>query len=160
MTSEPKKLHPSSNFPVRQSEEHAVSRRQFCQFACGAAVALSAGGLVKEQLSGPPRATHPIQAGRIGEIAIGGYKLLRYPNENEPCILVRLTESHFAAYSQSCTHLMCPVNYDHPTHRLCCPCHDGYFSAEDGHVLAGPPTRPLPKYPVELRGEEIWIKSA
>ena len=159
MNTPPTKPQYSPSFPVRQSEEHEVSRRQFCKFACGTAIAVCAGGLAKDKLFARPRATHSVQVGRIGEIAVGGYKLLRYPNDDAPCIVLRIAATTFAAYSQSCTHLMCPVNYDHQTRRLCCPCHDGFFSAEDGRVLAGPPTRALPSYPIELRGEEIWIKS-
>ena len=146
-----------TSFPIRQSEEHAISRRQFCKCACGTALALGAGAVVKDKLFAAPRATHSIRVGLLNEIAVGGYKLLRYPNEDSPCIIVRLDEMKVAAYSQSCTHLMCPVNYDHKARQLCCPCHDGFFDAEDGKVLAGPPTRPLPRYPVELRGDEIWI---
>ena len=55
----------------------------------------------------------PMEAKSIEEIPVGGYKLFRYPTEDHPCIVVRLSGSEFAAYSQSCTHLMCPVNYQH-----------------------------------------------
>jgi arsenite oxidase small subunit len=94
---------------------------------------------------------------RLDEIAGGGYKLFRYPTKNDPCILVRLTELKFAAYSQSCTHLRCPVHYQHEEKRFYCLCHEGFFSAENGRVLAGPPPRALPRYPVEIRGQEIWV---
>ena len=123
-------------------------------------MALGAGALLRDKLFAKPHLTPLVRAGSLREIAVGRYKLLRYPDEDSPCILVRLEERKLAAYSQSCTHLMCPVNYDHKTLRLCCPCHDGYFSAEDGQVLAGPPTRALPSYPVELRGDEVWIGKA
>ncbi|MBI3879947.1 MAG: Rieske (2Fe-2S) protein [Verrucomicrobia bacterium] len=149
--------HWKTNFPVRQSEEHEVSRRQFCQFACGSAAAFGAGWIVKQKLFSAPVATEPKLVARLGEIEIGGSRLFQYPTADHPCILVRLGESEFAAYSQSCTHLMCPVHYRHETRQLVCPCHEGFFSAEDGRVLAGPPPRALPRYPVEVRNGEIWI---
>ena len=154
--------HPNwkSNFPVRQSEEHDVSRRQFCKIACCSAVAVGAGWLAKDKLFALPRGTKPKLVARVDEIPVGGYRLFRYPSEDYPCILVRLAEEEFAAYSQSCTHLMCPVHYEHERRQFYCPCHEGFFSAEDCRVLAGPPPRPLPRYPVEIRNGEIWIQPA
>jgi Rieske Fe-S protein len=149
-----------SDYPVRQSEEHRVSRRQFAKFACGSALAFAAGSLVKDALLAPGVPREPKLVARRDEIVDGGYKLFRYPTENDPCILIRLTDQNFAAYSQSCTHLKCPVHYQPGERRFYCPCHEGFFSAEDGRVLAGPPPRALPRYPVEIRGQEIWVLSA
>ena len=145
------------DYPVRQTAEHRVTRRQFAKFACCSAVAFGAGWVGKEKLLTPPPATEPRLVAKVNELAVGGYKLFRYPTEDAPCILVRLAKNEFAAYSQSCTHLMCPVNYRHEERQFYCPCHEGFFSAEDGRVLAGPPPRPLPRYPVEIRRGEIWV---
>ena len=146
-----------SNFPVRQTAEHDVSRRQFVKIACCSALAVGTGWAWKDKLHPLPAATEPRRLGRVDDIAVGGYLLFRYPTEDHPCILVRLSDTEFAAYSQSCTHLMCPVHYHHEERRLYCPCHEGFFSAEDGRVLAGPPPRPLPRYPLEIRQGEIWL---
>ena len=147
-----------SNFPVRQSAEHEVSRRQFAKIACGSALAVGAGWLTKDKLFPPPVATEPKLVCAVSDIPVGGSWLFHYPTEDHPCILVRLGENEFAAYSQSCTHLMCPVHFQAATERLVCPCHEGYFNARDGSVLAGPPPRPLPRYPVELRDSQVWVK--
>ena len=154
MTAEPKW---KSTFPVRQADEHEVSRRQFAKIACGSAVAVGAGWLVRDKVFSLPAATEPKRVAHIEEIAIGSSKLFNYPTEHHPCILVRLGKNEFAAYSQSCTHLMCPVYFQAATRRLVCPCHEGFFSADDGRVLAGPPPRALPRYPVEIRDDEIWV---
>ena len=146
-----------TEYPVRQSDEHRVTRRQFTKFACGSALAFGAGWMGKDKMFAPPAATEPRCIARVDEIGVGGYKLFRYPTENEPCILVRLAANEYAAYSQSCTHLKCPVNYQPEQKQFYCPCHEGFFSAEDGRVLAGPPPRPLPRYPVEIRNSEIWV---
>ena len=153
----PSRSHWESDFPIRQSAEHEVSRRQFLKVACCSPIAVGAGRLAPDKLFAQPRATEPKLVGRVEELTVGGYKLFRYPAEDHPCILVRLSESEFAAYSQSCTHLMCPVHYRPEPRQFYCPCHEGFFSAKDGRVLAGPPPRPLPRYPVEIRGGEIWI---
>jgi len=47
------------------------------------------------------------------------------------------------------------VYYSPGRDRLECPCHDGYFSADTGRVLQGPPPRPLPRIRVEQRGDDI-----
>jgi len=152
--------HWKTGYPVRQSEEHAVSRRQFVKMACCTALVAGGGWAARDRLFPLPKATGPCFVARVEDLPVGGSKLLRYPTNNHPCIVVRLSETEFAAYSQSCTHLMCPVHYQHAQRRLACPCHEGYFSAEDGSVLAGPPPRPLPRYPIEIRDGEIWIHSA
>jgi len=146
-----------SDYPIRQSEEHRVTRRQFAKFACCSALAFGAVALTKDKLFAPLAATEPMRVANLAELKVGGYKLFNYPTEHHPCILVRLSETEFAAYSQSCTHLQFPVNYQHEAKQFYCPCHEGFFSAEDGRVLAGPPPRPLPRYPVELRNGELWI---
>ena len=152
--------HSKANFPVRQSDEHDVSRRQFCKVACGSALAVGGGWLVRDKIFPRPKATEPKFVARVEEVPVGGYKLFAYPTGHHPAILVRLGENEFAAYSQSCTHLMCPVNYRHEQRQFYCPCHEGFFSAEDGRVLAGPPPRALPRFPVEVRRGEIWVTPA
>lgn len=148
-----------SDYPVRRSNEHLVCRRQFVATACGCAVAVGAGVtlLRPERLLRPVVAAVPLALGPVEELPVGGHKLFRYPTEDDPCILVRLSETEYAAYSQSCTHLACPVHYQHAEKQFYCPCHEGFFSAEDGRVLAGPPQRPLPRYPVEIREGQLWV---
>lgn len=56
------------------------------------------------------------------------------------------------AYSKICTHLGCPVSlYDRTTHHVLCPCHQATFDlADNGAVLFGPATRPLPQLPLAI----------
>lgn len=138
------------NYPIKRSEEHKVSRRQFATFCGCSALALGAGIPVRQALLELPEAVDPVVVANADEIIRGGYKLFRYPTENDPCILIRLKDGSFVAYSQSCTHLMCPVHFDAVTSRIVCPCHNGYFDSEDGSVLAGPPQRSLPRYQVAV----------
>ena len=83
--------------------------------------------------------------------------MFKFPGSEEPGILVRLEDGEFFAYSQSCTHLMCPVHYDADSNQIVCPCHAGYFDPNDGSVLAGPPPRPLPGFPVTVRDGTIYV---
>jgi arsenite oxidase small subunit len=92
--------------------------------------------------------TEPTTVQKVGEVdrmKIGQATTFGYPTANDPCILVRLSETKFVAYSQKCTHLTCPVYYDPGKNHLECPCHEGAFAVTTGAVLGGPPQRPLPK---------------
>ena len=148
------------DYPIRQSEEFRVTRRQFARFACCSAAVFGAAWLTKGKLLTPRVATEAKFVARIGEIPVGGSKLFRYPTESDPCILIRQRTDRFAAYSQSCTHLTCPVHFNAEKNQLVCPCHEGFFAAEDGRVLAGPPPRPLPRHAIEVRGQELWVLPA
>jgi Rieske Fe-S protein len=43
-----------------------------------------------------------------------------------------------------------------PSGRLHCPCHNGWFDLATGNVLAGPPTRPLARVRLEVRGGTVY----
>lgn len=62
------------------------------------------------------------------------------------------------AFSAVCTHLGCIVKWL-PTehHAIYCECHGGMFT-RDGDVAGGPPPRPLPRYPVEVREGQVFVK--
>jgi Rieske Fe-S protein len=145
------------NFPIRQSEEHAVSRRQFATFCGCSALALAAGIPLKQKLLALPAADEPITVGRVAEIPAGTAVQFTYPSADHPCILVRLSADEFVAYSSACTHLMCPVHYEDSSNQFVCPCHNGFFDAKDGSVIAGPPRRALPRYEVNLSAGEILV---
>ena len=145
-----------TGYPIRQSAEHKTSRRAFTKLIGASLVAAAGGYLIKDKIF-----THPISGPKIAvattdELAVGAYKLFKYP-ETQPCILIRLSESEYVAYSQSCTHLMCPVHFDAGSQKIVCPCHSGYFDAKTGNVLAGPPPRPLPRYKVNIQGNQIIV---
>ncbi len=80
----------------------------------------------------------------------------RYPTPGDPAIAVRLPSGDLVAYSSVCTHLACAVLWRPEHGTLDCPCHDGVFDPRDGHVLAGPPPRPLPAIVLEERADGIY----
>jgi Rieske Fe-S protein len=122
-------------FSIFTADERYVSRRQMTMFS-------------KKSMVYPA-----VTIARAGEVPVGGVKLFQYADDQ--CILVRIGETSYAAYSQKCTHLSCAVYYAKEHNRLECPCHEGYFSVQDGSVLQGPPTRPLPKVILEQRGSDL-----
>lgn len=80
----------------------------------------------------------------------------RYPTPEDPAIAIRLPSGDLVAYSSVCTHLACAVLWRPEHGTLDCPCHDGVFDPRDGHVLAGPPPRPLPAIVLEERPDGIY----
>lgn len=146
-------------FSVSSAEQGYVERRQFGKFLVLASGGMFAGQLwllAKDWLSKKSSNVWPRRAvARQGEIPIGSTKVFQYPGPMDNCLLVRLDENKYRAYSQKCTHLSCAVIYSAEKKRLECPCHEGYFSIEDGRVLQGPPPRALPRVELEVSGGEL-----
>lgn len=144
-------------FSVFQERERFVNRRQLIKFLTLTSLGMFVGNvwiLIKSLL--PRRESYPrVTIARASEIPVGGVKLFRYPNEKEQCLLVRIGENDYAAYSQKCTHLSCAVYYSRQDNQLICPCHNGRFSIRDGAVIQGPPTRALPHVILERTDDEI-----
>lgn len=61
------------------------------------------------------------------------------------------------AYRPECTHLGCAYAWSDAASRFECPCHGGMFTA-DGTVIAGPPRRPLDRFPHEVRDGRLHIQ--
>jgi Rieske Fe-S protein len=143
-------------FSIFIADERYVSRRQMTKFLTLTSLSMFVGNLwllARSVLSREHPAYSAQAVAKVGEIPVGGVKLFKYADEQ--CILVRIGESSYTAYSQKCTHLSCAVYYAKNKNRLECPCHEGYFSVQDGSVLQGPPTRPLPKVTLEQRGSDL-----
>jgi Rieske Fe-S protein len=145
-------------FSVFKNDERYVNRRQLTKFLTLTSLAMFAGNiwiLIRSKLRGKAPELPVVAVAKVGEIPVGGVKLFPYPHSGEQCILVRVGEEAYAAYSQKCTHLSCAVFYSQESGDLVCPCHEGHFSVRDGSVLQGPPTRPLPAVTLERRGEQL-----
>jgi menaquinol-cytochrome c reductase iron-sulfur subunit len=65
----------------------------------------------------------------------------------------------FIAFSVNCTHLGCPIRWLPDANLFLCPCHGGVFY-RDGSVAAGPPGRPLSRYPVRVNAGQVQIQTA
>jgi menaquinol-cytochrome c reductase iron-sulfur subunit len=72
--------------------------------------------------------------------------------------LRREDDERFVAFSVYCTHTGCPVRWLEQAGLFICPCHGGVFR-RDGEVAAGPPTRPLARYPVRIADGRVEIQA-
>ncbi|MGO9013838.1 MAG: ubiquinol-cytochrome c reductase iron-sulfur subunit [Dissulfurispiraceae bacterium] len=75
---------------------------------------------------------------------------------NVPAIVINRPEKGFIVLSKVCTHLGCIVEYEGDKDIMLCPCHAGTFDL-DGHVISGPPPKPLQRLPFRIEGETIVI---
>lgn len=135
--------------------EQQITRRSFGKTIAGGIAALVVAGLfgLREWYH---RQLSPVRViAQTGEIPVRGYKIFQYPTDTAPCILVRTTETDYAAYSRICTHNSCPVFWHPEDNEFVCPCHGGVFSVTNGTVLQGPPPRPLPQVRLRIRGNDI-----
>lgn len=145
-------------FPYHWSADDLVTRRDTLRFlvAGSGALFLTSAGLagVGALRSSTTRRVLPIA--RVGELPVNGSKVFTYPDQFAQGILVNLPGKGLIAYSDVCTHLSCAVLYTPGAQQFHCPCHEGYFDAYTGTVLAGPPTRPLPIIEIEVRGDTVY----
>lgn len=97
----------------------------------------------------PEATTNQVEAGREDdpELLEKGYKIVQFGVE--PVILVSTGPREFRAFSATCTHLDCIVEFQKPEQRIFCNCHGGVYDL-NGRNVAGPPPRPLTPYRVDL----------
>lgn len=76
---------------------------------------------------------------------------------NEPGILVRTPNGDLRAFSATCTHLACTVQYRSDFAHIWCACHNGHYDL-NGINIQGPPPRPLERYDVRERNERIVVQ--
>ena len=149
------------DFPISWVDDHFVTRREFtkslvlvsCAAFCANGALVALGALEKARGAETPE---PRKIGSVHDVPVGRSRVFEFPGPGEPCLLVRLDADRFVAFAQKCTHLGCPVLYRQESRQLHCPCHEGYFNAEDGKVIAGPPPRTLPRIELERKGDELW----
>jgi Rieske Fe-S protein len=103
-----------------------------------------------------------------GEAATGSVTLPFKPDEipantgkifkfgSRPGLLVRTATNELHAYSATCTHLGCIVQYRPDLAHIWCACHNGHYDL-NGRNISGPPPAPLEEFAVNVRGDQIVI---
>ena len=107
----------------------------------------------------PPRATGPATNSvtlpmKISEIRPNSGSIFKFGQK--PGLLVLTEKGEFKAFSGTCTHLDCTVQYKGDTQQIWCACHNGLYDLR-GQVVSGPPPRPLEEFKVNMRGDEIIV---
>jgi cytochrome b6-f complex iron-sulfur subunit len=108
--------------------------------------------LIPPQVSEAPQ--NNIVAGKAAELKLNSGKIFKFGAT--PGILVRTSAGELRAFSATCTHLNCTVQYRDDMQRIWCACHGGQFDV-NGINVAGPPPRPLEQYTVNLSGDDVVV---
>jgi Rieske Fe-S protein len=97
----------------------------------------------------PESTANHVDAGSISdpELLEKGFKILRFGDE--PVILIRAGEGDYRAYTATCTHLECIVEFRKAGRVIWCNCHNGVYDL-NGRNVSGPPPRPLTPFAVHL----------
>ncbi len=128
-----------------------TSRRGFLKLANRLAILAGLGAVLTpiiayfypKELQETP--SEPVSVGPPDELPVGASRTVQFGRY--PALIVN-TPGGLRAYSAVCTHFACIVKWDAAEGWIECPCHEGYFDAEDGSVIAGPPPRALDPLPV------------
>src|SRR5262249_9953910 len=117
------------DFPVDTPEDDEVARREFTKFLVLTSGAFLAGqcwiglmSLLRREGDWPRK-----EVARLEGLKAGSVVEFRYPEEDDPCLLIVLEDGRLVAYGQKCTHLSCAVIPEPAKGQLRCPCHNGYF---------------------------------
>jgi Rieske Fe-S protein len=102
----------------------------------------------------PEAQTSRVLAGKISEMAAGGWKIFKFGND--PGILVRTADGDLRAFSATCTHLSCTVQFRKDLGQIWCACHNGIYDL-NGLNVSGPPPRPLTNFTVNVSGDDIYV---
>ena len=147
------------DFPIDWPQDLYVERRDFMKFMVLTSAAFTAGQCWIAAQSWYRRRNGQLAMQRIisvDEMAVGSAVGFTYPDEHEPCLLVRLSPREFVAFNQKCTHLSCAVVPRPAEGSFYCPCHEGRFDLRTGEPTAGPPRRPLTRVVLDIRGRDIY----
>lgn len=105
----------------------------------------------------PEATTNQVEAGPTNDpdLLDKGFKIVRFGSA--PVILIKVAENDFRAFSATCTHLDCIVEFQKKEKRLWCNCHNGEYDLT-GRNVAGPPPRPLDRYEVHVVSGNLVVK--
>jgi cytochrome b6-f complex iron-sulfur subunit len=95
-----------------------------------------------------------VKAGAAADFPANTGKIIKFGRK--PVILIRTEGGDLRAFSATCTHLGCIVQYRSDLKEIWCACHNGLYDLK-GRNVSGPPPRPLTPFAVNVVNDEIVI---
>lgn len=95
-----------------------------------------------------------VNVGKLSDIPKNSGRIIKFGSK--PVILIRTEAGDLRAFSATCTHLDCTVQYKKELGVIWCACHNGKYDL-NGHNISGPPPRPLSPYKVIEQGDEVLV---
>jgi cytochrome b6-f complex iron-sulfur subunit len=139
------------------------SRRRFVDYLLGTSAFATLAAILYPifRFMVPPEIVEAQQnsvlAGKTAEVPVNSGKIFKFGSK--PGLLVRTQAGDFKAFSASCTHLDCIVQYDPNSKQITCACHNGAYDLT-GKNISGPPPRPLEEFVVKVSGDDITVTKA
>ena len=106
--------------------------------------------------SAPPKRQEPVLLGAEARIPMNEAIAMDLSGHK---LLVLKTDEGVVAFSRRCTDLGCLVSWDKQREQFVCPCHQGLYD-KTGRNIAGPPPRPLDRFEIVKRGEQLYVNIA
>jgi cytochrome b6-f complex iron-sulfur subunit len=144
----------------RETDRPRVSRKRFVNWLLGTSLGATAAAALYPVLRFviPPEVgeapVNRVKAGTLAELPPNSGKIFRFGSR--PGIVIRTTAGEVRAFSATCTHLNCTVQYRPDFQQIWCACHNGHYDLQ-GKNISGPPPRPLESYTVDVSNDEIWV---
>lgn len=95
-----------------------------------------------------------VKAGNAADFSNNSAQIIKFGRK--PVILIRTVNGEFKAFSATCTHLDCIVQYKSDSKQILCACHNGLYDL-NGRNISGPPPKPLEEFSVRVVKDEIII---
>ena len=102
----------------------------------------------------PEAAPPTVNAGKAATLTSNAARIV--PFGTQPVIVVRTPSGELRAFSATCTHLTCTVQYRSDLQHIWCACHNGHYDLS-GRNIEGPPPRPLDAFDVTIQNDDIVI---
>jgi cytochrome b6-f complex iron-sulfur subunit len=102
----------------------------------------------------PEAAPPSVTGGKASTLVPNSGRIIAFGNQ--PVVVVRTPAGELRAFSATCTHLSCTVQYRPDLEHIWCACHNGHYDL-NGRNVSGPPPRPLDAFDVTVKGEDIVI---
>ena len=140
--------------------QETQSKRDFLKYILGGSLVAWVGSVlypIFSYLKPPSEAeaeVSSVKAGKLSDIEKDSGTIVKFGSK--PVILLRSTKGDLRAFSATCTHLDCTVQYRKDFGLIWCACHNGKYDV-NGRNVSGPPPRPLDEYKVNVQGEEVFI---
>jgi cytochrome b6-f complex iron-sulfur subunit len=145
---------------VTDSQQADKGKRDFLKIVLGGGILAWIASIVYPLFAylKPPKQAEvevtSVKVGKLSAIEKESGTIVRFGNK--PVIVVRAASGEVRAFSATCTHLDCTVQYRKDFGVIWCACHNGKYDF-NGRNIAGPPPRPLDEYRVVMQGEEVFI---
>ena len=144
-------------------ETSIPARRRFLNYLLGTSVIATLGAILYPifRFMVPPEIveaqSNSVVAGKVNDIAANSGKIFKFGSK--PGIVIKTASGDIKAFSASCTHLDCIVQYDPNQKAITCACHNGKYDLT-GKNISGPPPRPLEEFTVNVKGDDITVTKA